>query len=874
MRQKPIEFKDFNLGGIADSDYIGYKNSMASLVGLDIHSQPGLVKPNHKFVKISGTTVDGRIIRSFAATDGNTYLFSYDSGKIWKLNGSTVTLVYTTVATNGESKCLGAYEYRGYIYWATQNWLHRIPISKTSDWNANAEPNWKQFTKDDVFLDIPPLAGIMDGVDDYFQALTNDDLAFSNDNVFTFSAWVKLNESSMEKRNVLWGTKKSITTEFQIELGRFSDLAKGIRVLKGSTTVALTGEQQELQYRTQNGMIGSTPDQVGSGGSLKEQTENTLWNSRRLLAGSNPNFSKIFDGEKWVHIVYRRTATGDNHSIFVNGVEQVLVSSTADDFVDGNSDKYIGASHDNTEFEEEAFFDGAIVNVQFFDAALTDQEILDLYTYNSYEDSEELASYLKNSADTTPTNGAYFDYDYDWERYHMRGEELANALDEEPGSKKYFYTTQSPIKYIDIHVANVGTGNWTITIHDDEDNELATETILNASITKGLNQFTIDGFDPDPGTRYHLHIFTSTGDGALIARTRDKVRDSQIEIYGEGDSEFHPMIEQNRDLYIGDRNNLHKVAQINGLHGLILNALDLPKPHKIISLGLFETSVVVGTKQADTVTGAKVYRWDTYSVSFNNSDGIDEIGINAFIHADNLLFVNPGYGGDLAFYNGAKLQKIKKIKGEYSPSKTAKIWPDASTFYKGLPMFGFSNVSGNPALQGVYSYGAINESYPRVLNLEYPIKADEENELILSDLIITSLTVHEGKLCASWYDGANDEYGVSVLSSTDYIDKAYCETRILGAEDRDNTKYFGSVKAAYADLPEEGEDTADIKLYAKLNHGDYTELTTANDTIRKLVQAEETKEGVTCQLKLELINKSATEPPVLEAIILRMRGQT
>ena len=43
-----VQFKDINLGAIGDSKYQGTKNSMARVVGMDIHGTPGLAKVNQK----------------------------------------------------------------------------------------------------------------------------------------------------------------------------------------------------------------------------------------------------------------------------------------------------------------------------------------------------------------------------------------------------------------------------------------------------------------------------------------------------------------------------------------------------------------------------------------------------------------------------------------------------------------------------------------------------------------------------------------------------------------------------------------------------------------------------------------------------------
>lgn len=863
---RTVEIANFNMGGIADSEDMGYPNSMSELVGFDIHSQPGIISPNYKLDKISSTTVNEKIIKQIPSSDGNLYMFSYESGKIWKYNGTTVTLAYTTSATTGESKCLGAYEFRGYIYWTTQNWIHRIAVNKTGDWSANAEANWNRFTKDDVFADIPPFVSFLDGVDDYFKAETAAEMGFANDNEFTFSAWVRLDEGAMEKRNVIWGTKRSANDEFQIEIGRIDGNTKGVVVKKRGTTdtnVAVAGEVKEFQYRTQIQFAG---DAVGT---ASFNISPIPYSKDKFTQGSNTDFSKMFDGEKWVHIVYRRSGTDtDDHSIFVNGVEQVLASSSVSAFTDRATDKYIGACHNNSDFED-SYFSGSIASVLFFDTILTDQEISDLYTYNTYSDSDLLTGYMITNGDTTATNGAFYDYDYNWNRYYLKGATLPDALSEEEGYKKYLYPTQSPVVRIRLNVSTIGTGNWTVTVHDDEDNLIEAETTANGSMTLGYNDFTFDSFTTEQGVRYHIHVHTSTGDGALKTRSPNGVQDADIEIYGEGSSEIHPMIELNRNLYIGDRNMVHQIVSIGGFHGLVLNALDIPQPNKITALGSYETHLLIGTKISDGIGNAKVYRWDTYSVSFNVVDDVDEIGINAFMSADNYTFVQAGTGGSIYAYNGAKLQKMRRIKGGYSPSKRDKIWNDASTMYNSNLHFGLSNIEGNPAPQGVYSYGSVSDAYPRVLNLEYPIL--DGTSLQTQDMVVTSLCVYNNRLMVAWYDENGGVHGVSEISDTEKISNAYFTTRILSG-DRRSLKAYGRLELCYRTLPDTTNTT--VKIFADIGDGNgFIELMVTHDSNRRVFCTNQTLDALSLQVKVQVVNTvDQTKLPTIEKLYIRPRG--
>ena len=93
-------------------------------------------------------------------------------------------------------------------------------------------------------------------------------------------------------------------------------------------------------------------------------------------------------------------------------------------------------------------------------------------------------------------------------------------------------------------------------------------------------------------------------------------------------------------------------------------------------------------------------------------------------------------------------------------------------------MFGFSNIKGNPALQGVYSYGGYASNYPNVLNLEY-IPSNGYTE----DMTIGALASVGDALIVSWKRG--NEYGIDEIDENNVYDGAFIETRAIMLE-RDN----------------------------------------------------------------------------------------
>jgi hypothetical protein len=154
---EPISISNFNQGGLSDSRWSGTASSFYKLTGLDMHSTPGLLKVAQKLTKVSGSTVTAFCRSSVVSSNGFVYHFSYTDGKIWQqtISDDTFTLIYTTSPAAGAAGCLGAFEYQGYIYWATQSRLHRIVAAgndTAGEWTSNVAANWATFTNtDDLF---------------------------------------------------------------------------------------------------------------------------------------------------------------------------------------------------------------------------------------------------------------------------------------------------------------------------------------------------------------------------------------------------------------------------------------------------------------------------------------------------------------------------------------------------------------------------------------------------------------------------------------------------------------------------------------------------------------------------------------------------
>jgi hypothetical protein len=130
------QFKKFD-GGLADSALSGIEGSFYDGVAVDIRSNPGSVSVHQK-LKLDSSTPTELCKFAVNSTDGNSYWFSSESGKVWK---RTSAGVWSLVFTNANGACRGALEFDDYIYYAAATTLGRYgPVSgsaaKSDSWQT------------------------------------------------------------------------------------------------------------------------------------------------------------------------------------------------------------------------------------------------------------------------------------------------------------------------------------------------------------------------------------------------------------------------------------------------------------------------------------------------------------------------------------------------------------------------------------------------------------------------------------------------------------------------------------------------------------------------------------------------------------------
>lgn len=646
------------INGLSDSKFAGAPGSAYRLVGVDYRSTPGLTKV-HQAMSLDSPTSGGNTLDEFckvalAVSDGSTLWFSSESGKIWRENNGTWTLVHTTVPTSGDAGCTGAEEYEGYVYWATEDYLHRIFVDALGlTWADNVDQNYGEFQY---------------GVRDHPMALQNLQL-FVADGTTIGSVDASFGTTTLPSTS---------TVSFGAAVYGFMHSAQ---------ITPITGKEIFPQYiKTERGS--------GASAASLELTNFEV----------EPGYSRLLV----VHASAWRT---------------------------------------DTTFP-------ATPTATYGGAAMTLLE-----NYQGFG----------NGSGTERYQSAYF-------------------YIEDPGVGQANITVNwgGTQPNLVVHAYQfVAAGGIEIGQADGVTNETS-ESILTLQETVTEN------------TDYHVRLITTRTtttthtytDVEIDNDTNNNGRDSAA-ITDQGTYSFSPT-----------------------------SLFSVRAPEYISDIEPFDIDLLVGTKVDNNVNKARVLRWDTVNSSYSADDTVDDSGVNAFIRDDNYVYVSVGDYGRLYYYDGEKLEPLQRIPGDWSPTKKATIHRNAVGFHLGVPIFGLSNVTGNPQLQGVYSFGKYSRDYPITLSLDYPLATGT-----FSGLEVGAIVTQGADMWASWTDGTNKR--VDKLDWSNKYDSAYIETGVLtGGDNRSNLKTLTETWIDYASLP----SSTNVVMSYETKHNGFTALTSKNDT--------------------------------------------
>lgn len=549
----------------------------------------------------------------------------------------------------------------------------------------------------------------------------------------------------------------------------------GVGRIHGDYLTSTSGTTTPTLYTTQDPNLGSSVGytlnlSISSNGTNVE----TYSKPADLVTGSWQNATVVWDSS---------ISTAEFYLTGVSLGTQVGALTTIND---NNSVFNVGRDLDSSSTTQH-LYDGLIDSVRVFAGYLTATDITStLYRHISttslglvayYKFNADATDSTSNANDLTLTGSPVYSTDVPFAAPTTRVDidqnsatsgntyALTTAISEASTDKKSFTPAKDPQKSLRIYIGAKGTGAWTLTVHDQYNNTIATSTVANASLPSSGDYEFIFSTPWRPLTNftnsYHFHLTSTVADGTVRTTSSNNLSTVDFTTYYSfliEDTAFHPVAKMLQFLVFGNE------RYIGTLEATVYdpNKIALPAGYRVRCFGYWQEYLAIGVIKGDSITDqdqGRIYFWDGIATTYNSYVDVPQGGVSALLGKDGKLFVWAGYNGDMLVYEGGNsVRKLRRLPN-LETTKYLEMYPGAVTGWNSLIHYGAGGSSNSAlAYRGVYAYGSTNDKYPDILTFDYPISTGNTKNTPRIGLLMTV----EDRLLIGWGDGTG--YGV------DYVD--------------------------------------------------------------------------------------------------------
>ena len=358
-------------------------------------------------------------------------------------------------------------------------------------------------------------------------------------------------------------------------------------------------------------------------------------------------------------------------------------------------------------------------------------------------------------------------------------ETLPTAIDEGTTNRQTFVPAKDPQKSIEVNISVVGTGDWTLTVHDALNRTIVSKTVTNANLNAGDFEFIFASvWRPVIGASYHFHITSTVTDGVVVTTTLNDLETVDYHSYYQFlvEDDHHPVEQIVNKLGIGNERYL---ATWDGITYSPM-AVVLPSGYRIRCLGTWREYLVMGTMRGTNISDydqGRLFFWDGIHTTYNFYVDVPEGGINCILSGDPLYFM-AGYSGDFMTYAGGGAEKIRRMP-KIVTADTLEFNRKAIAMWRALVHIGMAENSTSTTIErGVFSWGTLHKELSPTMSFDYPLSLG----------ITTGATLEIGmvfpigsELLISWRNATS--YGVDKVSPSNApFATATCEFLISDAD--------------------------------------------------------------------------------------------
>jgi hypothetical protein len=364
-----------------------------------------------------------------------------------------------------------------------------------------------------------------------------------------------------------------------------------------------------------------------------------------------------------------------------------------------------------------------------------------------------------------------------------------------------------PFYSVAVYVNTVGTGNWTLTMHDSLNNNLGSVTINNGSMTTGWNNFIfasqvraiINGATTGQAAGYHFHLTSSVASTTASVYTvnANDLTGCNFLLFAyrlvKTNNGWHPMTLFGGLMCIGNgpyvstytfSNDASPSNAVSGQHGpgWDRHALSLDFGYEVCGLTTTNQYLVIAAEKRSksatkTYQDGFLYFWDGTNNQYNFKIEI-QMGAPYSVTTINNVVYFICAGSLFAWGGGTSIIKVRYIAYQNTDYlgvvDQTFVNPNMMDVRGNLLMIGYPSTTTNTTIPfGIYSWGSVELTYPNSFGFSYDtslLSSQGINKYTTSNnLQIGMIKNFVDQMYMSWqYTDTNSvtHYGIDLLDNT------------------------------------------------------------------------------------------------------------
>ena len=377
---------------------------------------------------------------------------------------------------------------------------------------------------------------------------------------------------------------------------------------------------------------------------------------------------------------------------------------------------------------------------------------------------------------------------------------VPTSLQENTTGLCFFNPSIEPFHSIDVYITAIGTGDWTLTLHDSLNNTLATTTVTNANLAsvksgsyykfKFASQVRalVNATQTGNSASYHFHLTSTVADGTVGCINAGDMTSVDFLLYAyrlvQTNNGWHPTTIFTGNSYpylcIGNGNYLATYNFGNDSSPsnaqFVRHQLSFPPGFEVCGLSTNNQYLVIAVEKRST-NGTRNYQQGALYFWDGTTNG-PNFKIDVPMGAPYALYTYNGVtyficaGSSFAWSGGQTVIKVRKLAYQNTDYLNAVdntiVGPNMQTSRYNLLMTGFPSSTTNTAITyGIRSWGSTELTFPNSFGYSYAMSNGKTANTGTLNLQMGCVQNFVDSTYQSWAytDGSGTHYGLDVIDN-------------------------------------------------------------------------------------------------------------